>query len=140
MLYLFFLLVSISPPPAAAVSTGVTTSMPAESTAPDASPRRVVSAEAFERGSDVIFQDGFESGGFGGWNADPNIIFSATTAVPEVDYSSCDLPEGTYTFRVAVDGTFGGASYEYIMTVTERRCGVNQCKDVSLSDPVIVFN
>lgn len=142
MLYLFFLLVSISPISPAPVSAGVTVPTSAEPAGAEAADRHVVRAEAAERGSDLIFEDGFESGGTGLWNIDPNIIFSATTNEPTVDFSSCDLPAGVYTFRVTADNAHGGVTYEYIMTVTELvyLCGPNFCKDIEFSDPVIVFD
>lgn len=138
MLNLFLLLVALSSGTSSATAPpGAPPSTHMETPSGDASAQRVQSTETVVRGADLIFEDDFESGGALLWG--DSLILSTTTIVPWVDFSSCDLEEGTYTLRVDADNLLGGATYEYVMTVTERRCGVNQCKDVTVSEPTIVF-
>lgn len=139
MTYLFFLLVSIStvtaPPPA----TPVTAAELAEARRADTLPRLIDKTALASRGADLIFADGFESGGDGAWGDPPPPLFSGTTTEPEISFPTCDLPPGTYTFRVAADNLEGGIVHEYTMTVAATLCGVWPCFDISFSDPVISF-
>lgn len=132
MLYLFLLLVSISP------ATAPPTPVEAGSEPPHARSLEglLQDVEAVERGGDLIFEDGFENG-TQPWGGLPT--FSAHGNEPEFILPTCDLPPGTYTFRVAADNDAGGMVYEYTMTVAATLCGVWPCFDISFSDPVITF-
>lgn len=136
MNYLFLLLVSISTATGPATPPVAETALAASPAAEE--PRLVDQSSLAVRGSDLIFSDGFESGGEEAWGELPP-LFSGTTTEPEINFPTCDLPPGTYTFRVAADNLEGGVVHEYTMTVAATLCGVWPCFDISFSDPVITF-
>ena len=136
MISIFFLLVSLSPataPPANSSPTLVVDESP--TTAPS---EFVDQTRATARGTDLIFENGFENGTYQ-WSEATNYLRFETTTAPIVPILDCNLPPGTYTLRVAADNLDAGIVHEYTMTVGATFCGIWPCLQVDFSDPVISF-
>ena len=136
MISLFLLLVSLSPvsaPPAAPSPASLVHETP-----PTDRSEFVEQTLAATRGADLIFENGFENGTYQ-WSEAPIYSRIETTTDPVAPLLDCNLPPGTYTFRVAADNLGGGIMYEYTMTVGAAFCGVWPCLQVDFSDPVISF-